>query len=142
MRYAVQVATETERITYYPEKIDMKQVSSAGNRYLLIVVDRASRFLLAYPEYKDSAGVVRHLLEPSLTFGVPLPIRSDAWGEFTAKVVAHLCQWLRVELDQGPADPPRSQGAVERMGGWLQQVLAEHCKSRPARWDEYVRAAC
>ena len=122
---------------------DMKQVSSAGNRYLLVVVDRASRFVFAYPlESKDSVGVARKLMELLLTFGVPLSIRSDAGGEFTAKVVAHLCQWLRVQLDHGPADHPRSQGAVERMGGWLQEVLAELCKSWPARWDEYVRAAC
>ena len=41
-----------------------------------------------------------------------------------------------------PPTPPRSQGAVETMGGWLQEVLAELRKSWPPRWDEYVRAAC
>ena len=88
-----------------------------GNRYML-VVDRASRFVFAYPlESKDSVGVARKLLELLLPFGVPLPIKSDAWGEFTAKVVAHLCQWLRVQLDHGPADHPRSQWGVERMAG-------------------------
>ena len=39
---------------------DMKQVSSADNRYMLVVVDRASRFEFAYPlESKDSVGVAR-----------------------------------------------------------------------------------
>ena len=110
---------------------------------MLVVVDRASRFVFAYPlESKDSVGVARKLLELLLTFGVPLSIRSDAGGEFTAKVVAHLCQWLRVQLDHGPADYPRSQGAVQRMGGWRQELMAELFKSWPARWDEYVRAAC
>ena len=119
----------------------LKQVSSAGNRYI-VVADRASRFVFAYPlESKDSVGVTRNLLELLLTFGVPLLIRSDAGGEFTTKVVAHLCHWLRVQLDHGLADHPRSQVAVERMGGWLQEVLAELCKSWPARWDEYVSAA-
>ena len=97
---------------------DMKQVSSAENRYILLVVDRANRFVFAYAlQSKDSVGVARKLLELLLTFGVPLSIRSDAGGEFTAKVVAHLCQWLRVQLDQGPADHPRSQWGVERMAG-------------------------
>ena len=97
---------------------------------MLVVVDRASRFVFAYPlESKDSVGVARKLLELLLTFGVPLSIRSDAGGEFTAKVVAHLCQWLRVQLDHGPGDNPRSQGGVERMSGWLQEVLTELCKS-------------
>ena len=85
--------------------------------------------------------VARKLLELLLTLGVPLSIRNDAGGVFTAEVVAYLCQWLRVQLDHGPADHPRSQGVVKRMGGWLQEVLAELCKSWPARWDEYVRAA-
>ena len=121
----------------------MKKVSSAGNRYLLVVVDRASRFLFAYPlGSKDSVGVVRKLLELMLTFGVPMSVRSDAGGEFTAKVVAHLCQWLKVPLEYGPADHPRSQGTVERMGGWIHEVIAELCKSWPGRWDEYVEAAC
>ena len=41
---------------------DMKQVSSAGNRCMLILVDRASTLVFAYPlESKDSVGVARKL---------------------------------------------------------------------------------
>ena len=106
------------------------------------MVDWASRFVFAYPlEPKESVRVARKLLELLLTLGVPLSIRNDAGGVFTAEVVAYLCQWLRVQLDHGPADHPRSQGVVKRMGGWLQEVLAELCKSWPVKWDEYVRAA-
>ena len=75
-------------------------------------------------------------------FGVPMFIKSNAGGEFTAKVVAQLCQWLRLSLNHGPADHPRSQGAVERMGGRLHEVMTELCKNWPGRWDEYVGAAC
>ena len=81
-------------------------------------MDWASRFVFAYPlEPKESVRVARKLLELLLAFGVPLSIRSDGGREFTAKLVAHLCQWLRVNLDHGPADHPRSHGTVERMGG-------------------------
>lgn len=35
---------------------DMKHVSSEGNRYLLVVVDRVSKLMFAYPlESKESA---------------------------------------------------------------------------------------
>ena len=123
---------------------EMKKVSSAGRRYLLVVVDRASRFLFAYPlEFKGSVGVARKLLELMPKLGVPMSTRSDAGGEFTAKVVAHLCQWLNVPLDHDPAVHPRSQGTVERMGGWIHKGGgAELCKRCPGRWDEYVEAAC
>lgn len=81
-------------------------------------------------------------MELMLTFGLPLSIRSDAEGEFTAQVAQHLCKWMGVQLDFGPADHPRSQSAVERIGGWLHQVLLELCKLWPRRWDEYVLSAC
>lgn len=59
----------------------LKQESRAGNRYLLVVVERASRFLFVYPlPSKGALGVSRKLSELMLTFGVPLSIQSDAGG--------------------------------------------------------------
>ena len=69
------------------------------------------------------------LLKFLLTFGVPLSVRSDAGEEFTAQVVKHLCQWLRVSIEYGPTNHPRAQAAVERVGGCLQEILLELCMS-------------
>ena len=70
---------------------DMKHVSIAGNRYLLVVVDRGSRFAFAYPlQSNDSVGAARKLLGLLLTFGAPMSVRNDAVGKFTAAVIAHL----------------------------------------------------
>ena len=109
---------------------DLNQESQDGNRYLLVVVDRTSKFLFAYPlPSKDATGVNRKLLEVLLTFGVPLSIRSDAGGKFTSQVVKHFWQWLKASVDYGPANHPRAQGAIERVRGWHQEVLSELCKS-------------
>lgn len=60
---------------------DMEQVSSTGNRYLL-VVDGANRFVFASPvEPKDSVCAARKHLGLLLAFGVPLSIRSETEGE-------------------------------------------------------------
>ena len=72
----------------------------------------------------------------------PVRIQSDAGGEFTGKVVEHLCKWLNVNLTHGSADFARSQGSVERLGGWFQGTLSILCQSWPLRWDEYVLPAC
>ena len=121
---------------------DMGARSEAGNRLLLVVVDRASKFLFAYPlPNKKAEGVARKLLELLLTFGIPLSLRSDPGTEFTAEVVQHLCKWLNVAIDYGPTDHPRAQGSVERLGGWIHETLTELCKSWPRRWDEYVQPA-
>ena len=121
---------------------DMKVTSDKNNRYLLVVVDRASKFLAAFPlPSKEAIGVSRKLLDLILMFGLPLSIRCDPGGEFTAEVMQHLCRWLRVSLDYGPANHSRAQGAVERLGGWLHEVLAQLCISWPRRWDDFVPVA-
>ncbi|CAM9478629.1 unnamed protein product, partial [Sphacelaria rigidula] len=118
------------------------EVSASGNRYLLIIVDRATKFLFASPlAAKIAVPVAKCLLKLFLTFGVPYILRSDAGGEFTSEVVNHICQWMKVKLDHGPAEHPRGQGTVERDGGWLHDVLAELCKQWSKWWDECVDPA-
>ena len=108
--------------------------SQSGHMYILLVVDRASKFPFGFPlESKKADGVARRLLELCLTFGVPKCISCDGGKEFTAEVVAHVCRWLNAEIRYGPADHPRGQGAVERLGGWLQEMLSELCKTWPDR---------
>ena len=121
---------------------DMKVTSHKGNRYLLVVVDRATKFLSAFPlPTKEALGVSRKLFELLLLFGLPLSIRCDPGSENTAEVMDHLCRWLKVSLDYGPTNHPRAQGSVERLGGWLHEVLSELCTAWPNRWDEYVAVA-
>ena len=76
-----------------------------------------------------------------LTFGLPLYVRSHPGSEFTAEVMQHLCKSLNVTIAYVPANHPRAQGTVERLGGWLHEALGELCKTWPRRWDEYVQPA-
>ena len=116
--------------------------SEAGNKYLLVIVDRASKFLFAYTLLNNTAeNVAKKLLKRLLTFGIPLSLRSDPGMEFTAEVVQHLCKWFNVTFDYGPTDHPRAQGAVKRLGGWIPKIFVELCKSWPRQLDEYVQPA-
>ena len=67
--------------------------------------------------------MTRVLLDLCLTFGVPSFIRASGGGEFTATVIEHLCGWLKVPIEFGPADHSRGQGSVERAEAWMQDVL-------------------
>ena len=91
--------------------------SEAGNKYFMVVVDIASKFMFANPlPNKTTENVAKKLLKLLLTFGIPLSLRSDPGTEFTAEVVQHICKWLNVTIDYGPLDHPRTQGAVEMLG--------------------------
>ena len=117
------------------DMLSMGAISRAGNKYVLLVVDRASRFPFRFilPS-KGTKEVARILANFRLTFGVPRNFRSD--------VLKSLWHWLKARLDFRPADHSCGQGAVERLGGWLQEMLAELCRAWPDRWDEYVAPAC
>ena len=116
--------------------------SEAGNKHLLVIVGRASKFLFAYSQPDKAAeNVAKKLLELLLTFGIPLSLRSDPGTELIAEVVQHLCKWLNVTIDYDPTDHPRAQEVVERLGGWIHETLVELCKDWPRRWDEYVQPA-
>ena len=97
---------------------DMGAMSEAGTKHRLAIVDRASKFLFAYPQLNKTAeNVAKKLLKLLLTFGIPLSLRSDPGMEFTAEVIQHLCKWLNVTTDYDPTDHPRAQGTVDRLGG-------------------------
>ena len=114
---------------------DMKQVPTAGNRYSLIVVaDRATSFLFALPRaVKVTEPLTKCPAKVFLTFVEPCFPESDDGGEFTPKVMNLMCQWMKVELDHGPADHPRNLARLRRYMGWLHDALALLCKQRPGR---------
>ena len=100
-------------------EVDLQKVpntSEAGNEYLLLGIDKASKFPFAYPLPSKEAHGVRLLLDLCFTFVVPSFVRADSGGEFTAAVMEHLCRWLRVPKKFGPADHLKGQGSVERVG--------------------------
>ena len=49
---------------------------------------------------------------------------------------------MKVDIQHGPADHPRGQGAVEWLGERIQDVLSELCVPCPERWDEYMALIC
>lgn len=53
-------------------------------------------------------------------------------------MVKYVCCWMGIQLNHGPVFHARSQGAVERSGGWLHDILVELCTSWPMRRDKYV----
>ena len=114
---------------------DMGARSDAGNKYLLVIVDRASKFMFAYPlpNNKTTENAAKKLLELQLIFGIPLSLRSDPGTELTTEVTQHLCKWLNVTINYGPSDHSRAQGAVERLRGWIHEILVEICKTWPRR---------
>lgn len=97
--------------------LNMKVTSHKGNRYLLVVIDRATKFLFASPPTTKKTLVVSR------------SIRSDPVTENTSAIMEHRCRWLKVYLDFGPTNHPRGQETFERMGSFLQEMVSELCQA-------------
>ena len=90
--------------------------SLGRNKYLLLVVDKASKYSFAFPLHsKQAEGVARHLLQLCLTLGVPQVIGSDGGGEFEASCIQHLCRWLKAIITTGQ---PITHVVKEQWNGW------------------------
>lgn len=131
MFHPANVAGGTERFLMPWESVkrdiqDMKQFSASGNQYLLVAVDRATRFLFtcSLPS-KSSEPLAMFLVELFFMFGITLLKRSDAGGEFISEVFGHLHRWMRIQLNHRPACHARSLGAIERNGGWLHVIFRQ-----------------
>ena len=67
------------------------------------------------------------------SFGISRIVRGVGGRELNCDVLRHLCRWLRADIQFSPANHPRGQGAVERLGGWMLDMLAELCIAWPKR---------
>ena len=92
--------------------------SEAGNKHLLVIVDRASKFLFAYRlPNKTAENAAKKLLELLLNYGIPQSLRSDPGAEFTADVVQHLYKWLNAMIEVAVQTTQELRGLWRGWGG-------------------------
>lgn len=110
----------------------------AHNKYVLVLVDHFSRYVLvkALPD-KTAPVVARALLEVIGLFGVvPTELRSDNGSEFTAKLTQEVLSLLG-KVSFTVTDRPQSNGLVERTN----QELLKHLRclladgNRQSNWS-------
>ena len=130
------IATMPERAvepwkTLEVDILSIETTSRAGNKYVLLVVDRTSRLTFGLPLPSEGttevAGILANLC---FSFGVSGNFRDYGGGEFRPEILKSLCHWLKARLNFGPA---RGQGTAERFRGWLQEMLGELCRAWPDR---------
>ncbi len=107
-----------------------------GKRYMLVVVDRFSRWVEAFPVGKQSAEAVAQALskEIILRFGVPSILHCDNGPGFVANVVKKMCEKLHITIKYGSVYHSQSQGRVERMNQTLKGKLSKICAQIGLNW--------
>ena len=116
-------------------------VSEHGNRYILTVVDFATRYpeAVALPKI-ETERVAEELLDMFSRVGFPQEILSDRGGQFTSEMMAEVCRLVSIKQLFTTAWHPMCNGLCEKMNGTLKSMLKRMCQERPKDWDRYLPA--
>ncbi len=107
--------------------------------YILVVVDYATRYPEAIPLRKATAKTIAH--ELFLLFsrvGIPTEILTDQGTPFMSRLMADLCQLLRVKHLRTTVYHPQTDGLVERFNQTLKQMLRRVAAEDRRDWDQML----
>ncbi|XP_059191784.1 uncharacterized protein LOC131973740 [Centropristis striata] len=114
-----------------------------GKRYMLVIIDRFSRWVEAHPS-KDLGAetVVKFLIREVIPrFGIPSEISSDNGAAFVQKVAKGILQQLRIKQRLSAVYHPESNGMVERINGTLKSKINKICASTKLNWVDALPLA-
>ena len=112
-------------------------VTARDNKYILIVVDSASKFTVLIPlPDKTAYTVARKLLDHvCYPYGIPHEIVSDGGKEFVNGILKELAVRLGVELHTTTPYHQQSNGIAEVKGKTVLNILRAICKPDQSDWD-------
>ncbi|XP_068243590.1 uncharacterized protein [Palaemon carinicauda] len=111
--------------------------TKSGFIYLLIIMDRASRFPEAFPMRKITSKVVfEKLIEFFSRYGLPRKIQTDCGTNFTSKVFKGKCAELAIQHITSVPYHPESQGVGERFHQTLKSILKKDRYEQGEDWDK------
>ena len=113
--------------------------SNRGHRYLLTLVDYATRYLEAVPLKSISTeAVAEALVDIYSRLEVPEEILSDLGTQFTSNCMKEVACLLSInQLTTSPYHPA-CNGLVEKFNGTLKNMLKRLCVEQPRQWDRFV----
>ena len=117
----------------------IQPITSRKNRYILTVVDCATRYpeAVALPNIETTT-VAEALVQIFSRVGVPQEILSDQGTQFTSDLMRDIGRLLSIKQMTTSPYHPACNGLVERFNGTLKKILRRICADRPTDWDRYL----
>ena len=117
-------------------------ITDRGNRYILTLVDFATRYpeAVALPTI-ETEPVAEALVEIFSRVGVPREMLSDNGSQFTSTLMKEVSRLLSMRQLTSSPYHAMCNGLVERFNGTLKQMLKRMCSERPRDWDKHLSPA-
>ena len=113
--------------------------SQAGNRYILVVCDYATRYPEAIPlRTIDAEHIAEELIKLFARVGVPKEILTDQGSNFMSQLLAELYRLLGVKAIRTSPYHPQTDGLVERFNQTLKGMLRKTAHDGGKYWDKQI----
>lgn len=117
----------------------IEPATSKGNRFILTVVDYATRYPEAVALRRiDTQTVAEALVDIYSRVGIPREVLTDRGGQFTSDLMREVSRLLSIRQMTTTPYHPACNGLVERFNGTLKSMLRKMCEERPKDWDRYI----
>eukprot|EP00745_Piridium_sociabile_P033382 TRINITY_DN571_c0_g1_i10.p1 TRINITY_DN571_c0_g1~~TRINITY_DN571_c0_g1_i10.p1 ORF type:complete len:1565 (+),score=261.65 TRINITY_DN571_c0_g1_i10:102-4796(+) len=119
----------------------IKPASSRGHRFILVVVDYATRYPEAVPlRGIDSETVAEALWQIWTRVGIPKEVLTDMGTQFVSHVMTQVNRLVGIRAQTTTPYHAQANGLVERFNATLKQMLKRLCQDHPKDWDRFVPA--
>ena len=117
----------------------IKPASDMGHRYILTVVDYATRYPEAIPlKTVTTEAVAEALMDVFCRIGVPEEILSDLGSQMVSDCMKEVMRLMSVNQLTTTPYHPMCNGLVERFNGTLKTMLRRLCSEQPKAWHRYI----
>eukprot|EP00057_Strongylocentrotus_purpuratus_P000907 XP_001186509.2 PREDICTED: uncharacterized protein LOC754648 [Strongylocentrotus purpuratus] len=117
----------------------IEPATSKGNRYILTVVDYATRYPEAVALRRiDAQTVAEALMDIYSRVGIPREVLTDRGSQFTSELMKEVSRLFSIRQMTTTPYHPACNGLVERFNGTLKSMLRKMCEERPKDWGRYL----
>ncbi|XP_069985589.1 uncharacterized protein [Penaeus vannamei] len=115
--------------------------SDRGHRYILTLIDCATRYPEAIPlKNIDTITIAESLVVIFSRVGIPREVLSDRGTQFRSDLMSEIHRLLSINALYTTPYHASCNGMVERLDGVLKSMLKKLCPVHPRDWDRYIPA--
>ena len=113
--------------------------SDAGHRYILTLVDYATRYPDALPlKSIGTEDVAEALVDIYSKLGIPEEILSDLGTQLISECMKEVSRLLSMKQLTTSPYHPMCNGLTEKFNGTLKRMLTRMCNEQPRQWHRYI----
>ena len=113
--------------------------SDKGHRYILTLVDYATRYPEAVPlKNIDTETVAESFFDMYSRVEVPEEVLSDLETQFTSYCMKEVSRLLSIRRPTTSPYHPACNGLVEKFNGTLKRMLRRLCHEQPRQWHRFI----